>query len=81
MLRARPKKVVSFHTEGRSAKNKPGSKARVAKFIRKNKKEEKKKDKKQSSRSSSTERPKKQKTRSRGTDKTPSKKQSRGKKR
>jgi GTPase len=81
MLRARPKKIVSFHTEGRSAKNKPGSKARVAKFIRKNKKEEKKKDKKQSSRSSSTKRPKKQKTRSRGTDKTPSKKQSRGKKR
>jgi GTP-binding protein len=41
-LRARPKKVAGFHTEGRSAKNKPGSKAAVAKFVRNKKKTEKK---------------------------------------
>ncbi len=78
MLRARPKKIASFHTEGRSSKGKPTSKSSVMKFVRKKKKEERKKDKKNSNRSSSTERPK---SRSRGTDRTPSKKQSRGKKR
>ena len=81
MLRARPKKIESFHTEGRSSQGKPSSKSHVAKFVRKKKKEDRKKDKKSSSRSSSSERPRKQRSRSRGTDKTPSKKQSRGKKR
>ena len=78
MLRARPKKVASFHTEGRSPNGKPTSKSSVVKYIRKKKKEDKKKNKKNSNRSSKTERPK---SRSRGTDRTPSKKQSRGKKR
>lgn len=44
MLRARPKKVASFHTEGRSTKRKPGSKAAIAKFVRNKKKEEKSRD-------------------------------------
>ena len=86
MLRARPKKVVSFHTEGRSSKGKPSTKSSVAKFVRKKKKEERKKDKKQSKRSSSSERPpsklsKKQSSRSRGVGRNSPKKQSRGKKR
>ena len=86
MLRARPKKVASFHTEGRSSKGKPSTKSSVAKYVRKKKKEERKKDKKQSTRSSSSERPsrklsKKQSSRSRGTDRNSAKKQSRGKKR
>lgn len=41
-LRARPKKVSSFHTAGRSVKNKPGAKAAIAKFVRNKKKTEKK---------------------------------------
>ena len=67
-LRARPKKVASFHTEGRSTAKKPGSKAAVAKFVRNKKKEEKKQARKSS-------------RKPRGTDRTPAKKQSRGKKR
>jgi GTP-binding protein len=51
MLRARPKKVASFHTEGRSTKGKPGSKAATAKFIRKKKKEEKSRESRQKKRS------------------------------
>jgi GTP-binding protein len=73
MLRARPKKVVSFHTEGRSSRNRPSSKSNVAKFVRKKKKDEKnqekKKDRKQNNRSR------------RGADRKQAKKQSRGKKR
>jgi GTP-binding protein len=51
-LRARPKKVASFHTEGRSASKKPGSKAAVAKFVRQKKKEEKGKSRKSTRRPS-----------------------------
>ncbi len=68
-LRARPKKITSFHTEGRASGKKPGSKAKVAKFVRNRKKEEKKKGRRQNNRSR------------RGTGRNTPEKQSRGKKR
>jgi len=71
MLRARPKKVASFHTGGRSPNGKATSKSSVVKFIRKKKKEDRKSEKKKSNRSRS----------GRGTDRKSPKKQSRGKKR
>jgi GTPase len=73
MLRARPKKVVSFHTEGRSANGKATSKSSVVKFIRKKKKEDRKQEKNKDRRQNNRPR--------RGTDRNVPKKQSRGKKR
>lgn len=73
MLRARPKKVASFHTEGRSANGKPTSKSSVAKFVRQKKKEKKKEEKNKEKRQSGRSR--------RGADRKIPKKQSRGKKR
>ncbi|MDD5599581.1 MAG: hypothetical protein PHV82_16675 [Victivallaceae bacterium] len=52
-LRARPKKIASFHTEGRSARNKPGSKAAIAKFVRNKKKAEKEQERRKNKRNTS----------------------------